>query len=331
MSEILITGGAGYIGGSVALMLAKMNHKVIIIDNLSNSDSNTIFNIINKSKNITFYKSDICDVFTLNKIFSKHDINYVFHFAGLKSVSDSLKNPNLYLNNNVYKSKIFINFCLDRKISKFIFSSSATVYGDPIYFPIDEKHPINPKNPYAISKYLIEDYLKALSRNYLSTQFTILRYFNPIGSLVDYDHGENISDKAENLFPKIILSIKNKKDFIINGNQYDTEDGTAIRDFIHIEDLAHGHISCLNYESNLNLNNFNLGTGTGTTILNLINKFSELTGSKINFNFGPDRHSDIGVSYSSALKANHILKWYAKKTINEMILDSWNFYSKNFL
>jgi UDP-glucose 4-epimerase len=173
--------------------------------------------------------------------------------------------------------------------------------------------------------------LKALSRDYDQLRFTILRYFNPIGSLLEFSHGENINDDAENLFPNIILSIKKTKKLIINGNQYKTDDGTAVRDFIHISDLANGHIACLNFKTKSNFNIFNLGTGKGTTILNLIERFNELSGRKINFTFGPNRPSDISISYSSPKKANHILDWHAKKTLDEMILDSWNFYSKDIL
>jgi UDP-glucose 4-epimerase len=327
MDDILITGGAGYIGASVAFFLAKKNFRVIIIDNLSNSSYSIINNLKSNFKNVFFYKTDISDKFTLTNIFTNFNIKFVFHFAGLKSVRQSVEKPNLYLNNNVYKSKIFTEYCLKQNIKKFIFSSSATVYGNPKYLPIDESHPIDPKNPYAISKFLFEEYLRKISYQ-SKTQFTILRYFNPIGSINEFNHGEIISDKAENLFPNIILSIKKGKKLIINGNQYKTDDGTAVRDFIHISDLANGHIACLSFKSKTNFNIFNLGTGTGTTILNLIERFNVLSGREINFIFGPNRPSDISISYSSPNKANKFLDWHAKKTLDEMILDSWEFYSK---
>jgi len=326
MSSFLISGGAGFIGGSVALELAKRKNKVIIIDNLSNSNYSTIKNIKNNFKNIIFYKADISDKNILEKIFENHDVKNIYHFAGLKSVNNSILKPNLYLNNNVYKSKTFISFCLKKKISNFIFSSSATVYGEPKYLPIDEAHPINPTNPYGISKLLVEQYIKNISTEYNDTRFTILRYFNPIGSIPEFSHGEVICNTAENLLPNIILSIKNNVPLKIYGNNYDTEDGTAVRDFIHISDLVNGHISCLEYSPNTNFNIFNLGTGFGVTVLKLLNTFIETSNANIAFRYEPNRSGDISISYACAKKANEILKWKANKTLKDMCIDAWNFY-----
>ena len=325
--SILITGGAGYIGAGVAFFLAKKNYRVIIVDNLSNSNYSIINKLKKYFKDTVFFKGDISDKHILKKIFNNYDIKFVYHFAGLKSVRQSVEKPNLYLNNNVYKSKIFTEYCLKQNIKKFIFSSSATVYGNPKYLPIDESHPIDPKNPYAISKLLFEEYLRKISYQ-SKTQFTILRYFNPIGAINEFNHGEIISAKAENLFPNIILSLKNNTILNIYGNHYKTIDGTAIRDFIHIEDLVNGHIQCLKYKTNTNYNIFNLGTGNGFTVLNLVENFIRISGRKIKYSFMPNRIGDIDISFASPKKANKILKWKAIRNLNDMIIDSWSYYKK---
>jgi len=330
MDDILITGGAGYIGASVAFFLAKKNFRVIIIDNLSNSSYRVINNLKSNFENVIFYKTDISDKFTLTNIFTNFNIKFVFHFAGLKSVSQSIEKPNLYLLNNVYKSKTFSDFCLSNNIEKFIFSSSATVYGHPKYFPIDECHPIDPTNPYAISKLLFEEYLRNASYQF-DTQFTVLRYFNPIGAINEFNHGEIILDKAENLFPNIILSLKNKTRLNIYGNKYQSNDGTAIRDFIHIHDLAEGHIDSLSYTTDSNFNIFNLGTGKGITVLSLVEKFMKISKQNIDYSFKPNRKGDIDISFASPKKANNILNWTAKKNLDQMLNDAWQFYKNEVI
>jgi UDP-glucose 4-epimerase len=301
-SSVVVTGGLGYLGSHTVVQLMNKGYSVIVIDNLINSDQNVLDRIQKITGTVPiFCKGDIRNSHFLDQVFNQYTISSVIHFAGLKDVSESLKNPTDYFSNNVSGSITLFGSMRKNNVNTIIFSSSANVYGDPISTPIAEDHPINPTNPYGKSKWMIEEILKDIKTAEHNWKIAILRYFNPAYT----------------------------KNFAIPvyGNDYSTNDGTPIRDFIHVEDLASGHISCLEYllnskgiEESLTLN---LGTGRPTTILQLLRAFYEATGIVVPYEFKSRRESDISVSFTNPDKAYQALSWRANKNIHEMCEDAW--------
>ncbi len=319
--NILLTGGTGYIGSHTAITIHKNNHNVILYDNLTNSREETLFKIkASLGLNLKLVIGDVLDTKTLEDTLKKYKINAVIHFAGLKSVDESISYPKKYFENNVNGTLSLIKAMKAVKVKTLIFSSSATVYGEPKYLPIDEDHPKNPENPYGESKLKVENILKSLSISDPSWKIVCLRYFNPIGSHENVDIGDNPIGNANNLFPIILKVLKKRiKILEIFGKDYDTKDGTGIRDYIYIMDLVEGHLSALNYlKSNSGWHDINLGTGIGYSVLEIINKFQSVNNVIIPFKYSPRRKGDVSESYADVKKAKELLGWEARNSLDIM-------------
>lgn len=329
--RVLITGGTGYIGSNCASALLRLEHEVVLLDNLSNSSEvvcNKIFEITNKK--VTFFKGDISDTKLLNKIFASLNIDAVIHCAGLKSASESIKYTEKYYYNNFLGTKNLIQSMQQNKVFKLIFSSSATVYGRPSYLPIDENHPINPINPYGSTKVDAEGLLKKFAQKNLSWKILSLRYFNPIGADDSYLLGDNPSGYSDNLFPFLLNVASGKENYLkVFGNNYDTHDGTGIRDYIHILDLVDGHIAALLHldeiKSPANYDVINLGSGKGFSVLDVINNFEKVTKVSIPYKYYPERDGDVASSFADNIKAFKSLKWTNRRTLNDMCKSAWEF------
>tara|TARA_B100000035_G_scaffold36111_3_gene27287 strand:- start:5227 stop:6231 length:1005 start_codon:yes stop_codon:yes gene_type:complete len=326
MNTILITGGLGYIGSHTVAEMVDINSEVIIVDNLANSYFR-IFKTLKEltNKKILFFNTDIRDKDELEKIFTKYKPNKVIHFASLKSVSDSSINPDLYHENNVVGSKVLFDLIIKHNIKNLVFSSSATVYGDPKYLPINESHPLSATNPYAQNKIDIELMLKRISEKYNDLSIKVLRYFNPIGSHSSLKIGESPKGIPNNLMPYIMGVAFGKYKFLkIFGSDFNTEDGTGVRDYIHINDLVLAHQAALKYEKE-GIFYFNIGTGKGYSVLNLINTFEEVNEIKIPFKFVDRRKGDVATVFADSSYAERALKWKAKKSLEDMCRDSFLF------
>jgi len=326
MENILVTGGLGYIGSHTVISLISNNFHPIIIDNLSNSS----LDVLKKIKNISgivpqFFEGDIRDKVFLSRIFNENKIDGVIHFAGLKDVSDSVKNPKKYYDINVHGTKVLIEQLKKFDIKKIIFSSSATIYGEPKILPIPETHPINTINPYGENKVMVESFLEDLCAYDAKWKATSLRYFNPIGAHPSGLLGEVISKNISNVMPHILnVALKNTSHLDIYGNDYNTKDGTGVRDYIHIMDLVDGHIAALSYLDQQNGHNvFNLGTGKGVSVLELIKAFKESTNQEIPYQFVKKRKGDLSISYADPAKALKELGWKANKGLIEMCEDAY--------
>ena len=326
MENILVTGGLGYIGSHTVISLISNNFHPIIIDNLSNSS----LDVLKKIKNISgivpqFFEGDIRDKVFLSRIFNENKIDGVIHFAGLKDVSDSVKNPKKYYDVNVHGTKVLIEQLKKFDIKKIIFSSSATIYGEPKILPIPETHPINTINPYGENKVMVESFLEDLCAYDAKWKATSLRYFNPIGAHPSGLLGEVISKNISNVMPHILnVALKNTPHLDIYGNDYNTKDGTGVRDYIHIMDLVDGHIAALSYLDQQNGHNvFNLGTGKGVSVLELIKAFKESTNQEIPYQFVKKRKGDLSISYADPAKALKELGWKANKGLIEMCEDAY--------
>lgn len=327
--NILVTGGAGYIGSHTCVKLLDTGFNVIILDNLSNSNPNVIERIEKiANKRVKLYVGDIRNHNILKKIFSENRIDCVIHFAGLKSVNESCINPILYFDNNVSGTISLLKFMEKVSVKNFIFSSSATVYGNESSPPYDESMPTGKVcNPYGRTKYFIEKILKDIYKANDSYNITILRYFNPIGAHKSALLGENPVGIPNNIMPYISQVAANKLPLLtIFGNDYNTPDGTCIRDYIHVVDLACGHLKALEktINSSGSFNIYNLGTGKGYSVLELLHTFEKVSGQKIKFKFGPRRKGDLPIVYASTKKAEKDLKFKAKFDLEKMCLDSWN-------
>ena len=329
---ILVTGGTGYIGSHTAISLIEKGYETIIVDNLINSHEI----ILDRLKNITnilpkFYKGDIRDKIFLNKIFLENEINAVIHFAGLKSVEESLINPDYYYENNVLGTSVLLSCMKDAGVNRFIFSSSATVYGEPDYLPIDELHKRVAINPYGKTKLEIEDILLSLANKNPEWSISVLRYFNPIGAHESGLIGEDPKGVPDNLMPFLTnVALGNISKLKIYGNDYPTSDGTGIRDYIHVMDLADGHLKALDYcEGNLGIEFFNLGSGNGTSVLELLKIFEKVTRVKVPYSYVDRRPGDVFSSFADASKAKKILNWETKKNIKIMCEDSWRWQTNN--
>jgi len=323
--NILLTGGLGYIGRHAALVFENVGYKVFLFDNLSNSDKSILLNL-NKvvEKEIILIEGDVRDTELLSNILYKHKIEAVIHFAGLKAVNESITNPIEYFDNNVGGTLSIIKALQKNKIKKFIFSSSATVYGEPLYLPIDELHPRSPINPYGESKFFVENILKDLSFSDPSFSIAVLRYFNPAGAHDSGLIGENSHSNFNNLMPNILKSIKNSKPFKIFGDDYETKDGTCERDYIHVMDLAEGHLAAFKFiETNTGCNSFNLGTGEAFSVLDIIRKFCEVNQIKIDIEKVQRRDGDVAISFASVEKAEKILKWKSQRTLADICISAW--------
>ncbi len=329
--NILVTGGAGYIGSHACLELINSNYNPIVIDNFSNSHRE-IFKRIEKitNKKIIFIEGDLEDTKLLIKIISKYSCSAVMHFAGSKSVGESEENPIFYYKNNVGGFISLLNAMQSVDLKKFIFSSSATVYGKPNSLPITENHALNPENVYGKTKLSIENILKDVYKCDKNWRICILRYFNPVGAHESGEIGEDPKGIPNNLMPYISQVAVGKRDKLyIYGNDYETIDGTGVRDYIHVIDLAKGHIKALQKLNNLGLSEINLGTGKGYSVLQVLNSFSNVSGKNIPYEIKGRRKGDIDCNYANPSKAKDLLNWEAKLNLNKMCKDTWRWQKNN--
>ena len=334
--NILITGGAGYIGSHTLVELDKAGYSFVVYDNLSNSSLESIKRvekIINKP--ILFEQGDIRDKDTLKKVFQKYSIDSVIHFAGLKAVGESVSNPLAYYDNNVYGTLVLLEAMKEFGCKKIVFSSSATVYGDPHTTPIKENFPTGATtNPYGTSKYMIERILQDLHVSDNSFKIVILRYFNPVGAHESGTIGEDPSGIPNNLMPFISQTAVGKREFLsVFGGDYDTQDGTGVRDYIHVVDLADAHVKAIDYLGAATGETkpliVNIGTGIGYSVLDMITAYEKASNKKIPYKIVSRRAGDIAKCYADATQAKTILKWEATKTLEDMCSDSYRWQSNN--
>ncbi|KKK38790.1 UDP-galactose-4-epimerase [Mesobacillus campisalis] len=330
--KILVTGGAGYIGSHAAVELLNNGYEIVIVDNLSNSQMESI----NRVKELTgkefpFYQYDLLDRDSLDKLFETHKFDAVMHFAGLKAVGESVSIPLKYYHNNLTGTIILCEVMAKHNVKKMVFSSSATVYGHPERVPIDESFPLSATNPYGRTKLMIEEILRDLHVSDSSWRIALLRYFNPIGAHESGRIGENPNGIPNNLMPYITqVAIGKREQLSVFGNDYETHDGTGVRDYIHVVDLVKGHLKALEYlEKNEGIETFNLGTGAGYSVLELVDAVSSVAGKKIPYQIVDRRPGDIGVCYADPEKAEKLLGWRAEKNLQDMCEDSWRWQSQN--
>ena len=330
---ILVTGGAGYIGSHTVVELQTAGYDVVVLDNLSNSSEKSLQRVEKiTGKPVTFYKADILDREALNAVFEKESIDSCIHFAGLKAVGESVQKPWEYYENNIAGTLTLVDVMRKHDVKNIIFSSSATVYGDPAFVPITEVCPKGQcTNPYGWTKSMLEQILMDIQKADPEWNVVLLRYFNPIGAHKSGMIGENPNGIPNNLTPYITqVAVGKLKELGVFGNDYDTPDGTGVRDYIHVVDLAKGHVKALKkIEEKAGLKVYNLGTGMGYSVLDIVNNFEEATGVKIPYVIKDRRPGDIATCYSSAEKAEKELGWKAEFGIKEMCADSWRWQSNN--
>lgn len=333
MKNILITGGAGYIGSHVAVELLNKNYNVIIYDNLTNSSKISIKRVKEiTGKDITFYQADILDEKKLIEVFEKEKIDVVIHCAALKAVGESVKKPLEYYHNNITGTLSLLKIMRKYSCKNIIFSSSATVYGDPESVPITEDFPKGTcTNPYGWTKSMMEQIMTDLQKSDPEWKVVLLRYFNPIGAHKSGKIGEDPQGIPNNLLPYIAQVAVGKLDYLsVFGDDYDTVDGTGVRDYIHVVDLAKGHVLAVDKIDNLNgVSIFNLATGKGYSVLEVLKAFEKACGKKISYKIVERREGDIAKCFADASKAYKVLGWKAKKDIDEMCEDSWRWQSQN--
>lgn len=359
--KILVTGGAGYIGSHTNIELLEAGFEVVVLDNLSNSKTESLNRVEQiTGKKITFIQGDVRDRDGLQKLFENHSIDAVIHFAGLKAVGESCEQPLNYYDNNVYGSMVLAQEMEKAGIKKLVFSSSATVYGDPAKLPITEDMPLSTTNPYGASKLMVEniyrdlemaDKLNAASASQAKTatqtqkqpwSIILLRYFNPVGAHKSGLIGEDPSGIPNNLMPYISqVAVGKLKQLSVFGDDYPTVDGTGVRDYIHVVDLARGHVKAVqamlnpskpNESANAELNGvnaINLGTGNGLSVLQLVKAFEQQNNKSIPFNIAPRRQGDIAACYADASKAKQLLNWQAELNVNAMVKDTWFWQDNN--
>ena len=331
--NVLLTGGAGYIASHTAVVLAQAGCQVTLFDNLSNSQKSVIDNIeVITEKKIPFVEGDVRNTRLLSKVIAKHQIEVVIHFAGLKSVSQSVQDPILYYANNVQGAISLIQAMRANGLRKLIFSSSATVYGDPEYLPYDEYHPLKPMNPYGQTKLQVEEMLHDEFRSDANWSIACLRYFNPVGAHSSGLIGENPSGIPNNLMPYVARVASGQlSELYIFGNDYDTKDGTGERDYIHVMDLAEGHMAAIDFlEKNSGWHAINLGTGEPHSVMELVSGFEKASGKVIPRKFVGRRPGDLPVYYAKVDQAQELLGWRAKRSLDEMCKSVWNFQMQFF-
>lgn len=333
---ILVTGGAGYIGTHTLVELAKSDYEFVVYDNLSNASQESlkrVEKIINKS--VPFEEGDIRDTKRLSEVFEKYEIDSVIHFAGLKAVGESVAKPLEYYDNNVIGTLRLLEVMQKYDCKSIVFSSSATVYGDPASTPIKEDFPVGgTTNPYGTSKYMIERILEDLYISDNTCKIVILRYFNPVGAHESGTIGEDPNGIPNNLMPFIAQTAVGKREFLsVFGSDYDTHDGTGVRDYIHVVDLADAHVKAIDYlQKQESMNEpliTNLGTGTGYSVLDVVKAFEKASGKKVPYKLVERRAGDIAKCFADPSFAKNVLGWEAKRSLDEMCVDSWKWQSSN--
>ena len=331
--SILVTGGAGYIGSHTVVCLQNAGYDVVVLDNLVNSSEEALARVEKiTGKKIKFYKGDISDRELLRELFQTENIDSCIHFAGLKAVGESTVKPLEYYINNISGSLVLFDEMRNHGVKNIIFSSSATVYGDPAFVPITEECPLGEiTNPYGRTKAMLEQILTDIYKSDASWNVILLRYFNPIGAHESGMIGENPNGIPNNLMPYITqVAVGKLKCLGVFGNDYDTPDGTCIRDYIHVLDLADGHVKAVEkLKSKPGLEIYNLGTGKGSSVLDVVHTFEHASGVEIPFEFKPRRAGDIPVNYCDASKAERELGWKAKRDLFKMCEDSWRWQKNN--
>ena len=329
---VLVTGGAGYIGSHTVVELLEDNKEVIIVDNFSNSCPIVLDRIreITK-KDFKFYEVDTTDEEKLEVVFKENHIDSVIHFAAYKAVGESVAKPLMYYTNNIVNTLTVLNLMKKYDVKKFVFSSSATVYGDPHTCPITEDFPLSTTNPYGATKLMIEDMLRDIAKADSTFNVAILRYFNPVGAHESGLMGEDPNDIPNNLMPYVSqVAVGKLKELSVFGDDYDTHDGTGVRDYIHVVDLAQGHLKALDKLDDLSgLVTYNLGTGNGYSVLDMVNAFSKASGREVAYKIVDRRPGDVAMCYADPKKANEELGWSAKYNIEDMCNDAWRWQSNN--
>ncbi|KJF95969.1 UDP-galactose-4-epimerase [Photobacterium angustum] len=331
--EVLVTGGMGYIGSHTCVQMLQAGITPVIIDNLSNAKIGVLARIEALTGEMpVFHQGSVQDEAFLDSIFAKHDIKAVIHFAGLKAVGESVEKPLEYYDNNVNGSLVLARAMRKAGVKSIVFSSSATVYGDPKMVPITEDSPTGATtNPYGRSKYMVEECFKDLFHAENDWSITLLRYFNPVGAHPSGTMGEDPQGIPNNLMPFIAQVAIGRRDRLsIFGNDYPTPDGTGVRDYIHVMDLADGHIAALNVlREKAGLHIYNLGTGKGSSVLEMVDAFAKACGNHVPYVICPRRAGDIAECWASTDKAERDLNWKATRSVKEMTVDTWNWQSNN--
>jgi len=331
-STILVTGGAGYIGSHTIILLIEAGYEVVIFDNFCNASKEAVKRVEKiAGKPLTAIEGDVRSRDDLHAVFHHHKIDAVIHFAGLKAVGESVKLPLKYYDNNVHGSTILCEVMAAHGCKSIVFSSSATVYGDPHSTPILENFPLSATNPYGRSKLFVEEILRDLHVSDNEWKVVLLRYFNPVGAHASGTIGEDPNGIPNNLMPFIAQTAVGKRACLsVFGDDYDTHDGTGVRDYIHVMDLAEGHVKALD-----KINTFtevitiNLGTGTGYSVLDMVKAFEKASGKEVCYSIAPRRAGDIATCYADPSYAKKILGWEAKRNIEEMCTDTWKWQSSN--
>lgn len=332
MKNILVTGGTGYIGSHTVLELLNDGFEVVVMDNLSNSSSESLHRVENiTGKGVDFHQVDLLDKEGLNSLFGKYKFDAVIHFAGLKAVGESVEKPLFYYQNNVTGTLNLSEIMQKHGVFNMVFSSSCTVYGEPDEVPITENESLSAVNPYGQTKLTIEYILKDLYRSDNRFNLSLLRYFNPVGAHKSGEIGEDPNGIPNNLMPYVTQVAIGKLDKLrVFGDDYPTHDGTGVRDYIHVVDLAVGHLKALEkLEENPGIDIYNLGTGTGYSVLDVVNAFEEATGESVPYEIVDRRPGDAAAVYADPSKAKNELNWQAEKDLVEMCRDAWNWQTKN--
>lgn len=327
--KILVTGGTGFIGSHTCVELLDAGFEVVIIDNLYNSKADVVDKIESiTGKKVSFYEADCCDEDALDKIFNEHHIDAAIHFAGYKAVGESVAKPIMYYQNNLMSTLALCKVMAKHNCKRLVFSSSATVYGNPASVPICEDFPLGPTtNPYGTTKLMIENILRDILISDDCWSVALLRYFNPIGAHKSGLIGESPNDIPNNLMPYIVKVANKELPYLhVFGNDYDTPDGTGVRDYIHVVDLAKGHVNAVQKVLNsTGIDAYNLGTGNGYSVLDVVKTFAKVNNVEVPYQIDPRRPGDIAQCYASTDKAYKLLGWKAEKGLEEMCKDSWHF------
>lgn len=332
MNTILVTGGAGYIGSHTTLELLNDDYEVIVVDNLSNSKKEALDRVEDiTGKELTFYEVDLLDKESLDQVFSSHDVDAVIHFAGYKAVGESVEVPLKYYHNNITGTIYLCEVMEAHGVHNIVFSSSATVYGDPHEVPITEDFPLTATNPYGRTKLFIEEILGDVNTANEDWNIALLRYFNPVGAHESGRIGEDPNDIPNNLMPYISqVAVGKLEKLSVFGNDYPTRDGTGVRDYIHVVDLSIGHLKALEkLDTDPGLVTYNLGTGQGYSVLEMVKAFEEASGKEVPYQITDRRPGDIAECYADPSKAEEELGWKAKRDIYDMCKDTWRWQSNN--
>lgn len=330
--NILVTGGAGYIGSHTCIKLLQAGYEIIVVDNLCNSKEESLRRVQELTgKKLTFYKVDLLDREHLENVFENHPIHAVVHFAGLKSMGESVNIPLEYFHNNVSGTLVLLMVMKKYNVRNIVFSSTAGVYGEAKTVPITEEFPVSVLNPYSRTKLMIEDILRDLYKAEPEWNIALLRYFNPVGAHPSGRIGEDPNGIPNNLMPYVAQVAVGKRPFVrVWGNNYPTPDGTGVRDYIHVMDLANGHVTALEkLNTNPGVVTYNLGTGRGYSVMEVIVAFEKACQHEIPYQIMDRRLGDAAISYADPTKANRELKWYAEKTLDDMCKDAWQWQSQN--